>query len=176
MATKTPDGLGAACKEFEQDVVLYHYQECPEIDRRKVASHLESCAGCRRFLDELQSLLPATVAADEPPPAFWQSYSREVRIKLAEEEENRGWLGAVAAFFHPWPVPAAATAVILAVAMGLTYTKTHWYPAASDTAPEFNYMASNADFFKSLDFLDSMDLMESVETPEAQKSETSRPL
>src|SRR5258706_3975005 len=176
MATRTPDALGAACKDFEQELVLYHYRESSAEDRRKVESHLGGCARCRGFLSELKSLLPATVAADEPAPEFWQNYSRELRIKLAAEEEKRGWLRALAAFFHPWPVPAAATAVILAVAMGLTFTKTHWYPAATDTAPEFTEMAKNADFFQSLDFLDSMDLMESVEAPEAQKSETSRPL
>ncbi|HEY2989919.1 MAG TPA: zf-HC2 domain-containing protein [Candidatus Binatia bacterium] len=170
------DSLPGACKDFEQDLVLYHYQDCSGAERQRVESHLDSCASCRGFLQELRSLLPATVESDEPSAAFWQNYSREMRVKLAAQEEKSGWWPAISSFFRPWPVPAVATALILALAVTLTFTRGRWFPVKSED-PEVLEMASNADFFKSLDFLDSMDLLEAVEGTEAQTSETSpRPL
>lgn len=166
----TPDLARGACKDFEQDLVLYHYQECSGIERRRVDSHLETCALCRGFLEELKSFLPATVNTDEPSPAFWQSYSREMRVRLAENEAKSSWWRTIASFFRPWPVPAAAMAMILALAVTLTLTKGQWFQESNDNS-EFVEMASNADFFKSLDFLDSMDLLDDVESREAQVGE-----
>lgn len=170
------DSLRGACKEFEQELVLYYYQDCNGTERHRVESHLESCASCRRFLEELRSLLPATVKPDEPSPAFWQSYSRELRAKLAAEKEKSGWWQTISFLFRPWPVPAMATALILALALIMTFAK-GWLPSRQTPQdPELVKMASvadNLDFLKSLDFLDSMDLLDAVEGKEAQKSETS---
>jgi hypothetical protein len=167
---KTPDLVHGACKDFEQDLVLYHYQECSGTEQRRMESHLETCASCRRFLEELKGFLPATVNTDEPSPAFWQSYSREMRAKLSEKEAKSGSWWTIASFFRPWPVPALAMAMILALAVTLTLTKGRWASDSNDNA-EFVEMASNADFFNSLDFLDSMDLLDDVETKEAQIGE-----
>jgi len=162
--------LTGACKNFEQDLVLYFYQDCSRAEQQQVEAHLEGCPSCRVFLEELKSLLPATVKPDEPTPAFWQNYSREMRGKL-DKRESHGWAGAILSLFRPWPVPALATAMVVALAVTLTFTKGQWF---SDTQnkPELVEMASNADFFESLDLLDSMDLLEAVEGKEAQKSET----
>lgn len=174
------DSLRGACKEFEQELILYYYQDCTGTERHRVESHLASCASCRTFLEELKSLLPATVKTDETSPAFWQSYSRELRAKLAAEEEKSGWWRTISFLFRPWPVPAMATALILAFALTVTFTKGWWSPQTQgrDKEPvEIAGVADNLDFFKSLDFLDSMDLLEAVEGKEAQKSETnSHPL
>jgi len=168
------DSLRGACKEFEQELVLYYYQDCNGTERHRVESHLESCASCRRFLEDLQSQLPATVKPDEPSPTFWQSYSREMRAKLAEEEQKSGWRQAISSLFRP--VPVMATALILALALTVTFTK-GWLPSRQTPQdPELVKMTSvadNLDFLKSLDFLDSMDLLDAVEGKEAQKSETS---
>jgi hypothetical protein len=167
--------LTGACKNFEQDLVLYFYQDCSRAEQQQVEAHLEGCPSCRVFLEELKSLLPATVKPDEPTPAFWQNYSREMRGKL-DKRESRGWAGAIMSLFRPWPVPAVATAMILAIAVTLTFTKGRW-TTETHPSPELVEMASNADFFESIDFLDSMDLLESVEGHDAQKSETaSHPL
>ena len=167
--------LRGACEEFEQDLVLYHYNECDGAERQRVESHLPSCASCRSFLEDLKVLLSATVKTDEPTPAFWQNYSREMRARL-DQRENRGWARAILSLFRPWPVPAVATAMIVALAVTLTFTKGRW-TTETHPSPELVEMASNADFFESLDFLDSMDLLESVEGHDAQNSETiSHPL
>jgi hypothetical protein len=158
-----------ACAAFEQDLVLYHYGECARAEQQRLESHLKDCAACRGFLQELESFLPSTVETDNPPPSFWQDYSREMRIKLDEHGQNRGWWSSVAALFRPWPVPALAAAAIVAIAVTMTLTKSP--DVATNSAPEqpYGYMASNADFFRSMDLLDSVDFLESVE--ETQKGE-----
>jgi len=163
------------CKDFEPDLVLYHYGDCPAAEKYTIESHLPQCEPCRRFLQELRSLLPSTVQIDEPPPGFWQDYSRELRFKLAAESEKGSWRRIVASFFHPWPVPAIAMAAILTIGVAITFTNGK---RSTDvpTSPEFVEMASNADFFTSLDLLDSMDILESVEAQEAQKGETAQHL
>ncbi|HEY3302585.1 MAG TPA: zf-HC2 domain-containing protein [Candidatus Binatia bacterium] len=159
-----------ACKDFEPDLVLYYYQDCAGAERQRVELHLESCARCRTFLEGLRSFLPATVEADEPAPAFWQSYSREMRAKLAAEDEKAGWRQALSFLFRPWPVPAMATALILVLA--LTFTK-GWLPTGQNAKePELAEMAENVDFLNSMDFLDSMALLEAVEGQETQSGET----
>jgi len=156
-----------ACAAFEQDLVLYHYGECAPAEKQRLESHLEHCVACRGFLQELKGFLPSTVETDDPPPSFWQDYSREMRIKLDEHAPNRGWWPSITALFRPWPVPALAAAAIVAISVTMTLTKSP--DVATNSAPEYNYMASNADFFKSMDLLDSVDFLESVE--EAQKGE-----
>ncbi|HEY1266292.1 MAG TPA: zf-HC2 domain-containing protein [Candidatus Binatia bacterium] len=161
-----------ACKDFEQDLVLYHYGDCVGADKQRVESHLDGCDGCRQFLQELKAFLPATLAVDEPPPSFWQDYSREMRIKLTAADEKPSWIRSLAAIFRPWPVPALAAGAIIAI--GLTMTIGHMRSSTeTSSAPEqYTEMASNADFFRSLDLLDSMDFLESVESQETQKGET----
>lgn len=156
-----------ACKDFEQDLVLYHYGDCVAIDKQRVESHLETCDACHGFLQELKAFLPSTLAVDEPPPTFWQDYSREMRIKLSDYEENRSWWRFIAAYLRPWPVPALAAAAIVAISVTMTMR-------SSDTPsdPSYTYMASNADFLNSMDLLDSIGLLESVEPQETQKGES----
>ena len=172
------DARRRACKDFEEDLILYYYRDGTETVWGRVESHLASCVLCRRFLEELQSLLPGTAEADEPSPAFWQSYSQEMREKLAAAEERRGWRQAISLLFRPWPVPAVATALILALALTLTLTKGRW--PAHETPPqerellEMISVTDNLEFFDSLDFLDSMDLLESIDGKEMRKSETGR--
>ncbi len=158
-----------ACKDFEQDLVLYHYEDCLGADKQRVESHLANCDACRRFLQELKTFLPSTLAVDEPPPSFWQDYSRELRVKLAAADEKPRWFGAVSSLFRPWPIPALAAAAI--VAIGVTMTLHNSNRPEIPANSEYAYMASNADFFKSMDILDSIDLLESVEPSEAQAGE-----
>jgi hypothetical protein len=161
--------LPGACKDFEPDLVLFYYQDLAGAERQRVESHLESCARCRTFLAGLRGFLPATVQADEPSPAFWQGYSREMRAKLDAAEQKAGWRQAFPFLFRSWPIPAMATALILV--MALTFTK-GWLPIGPNTSePELGEMAENVDFLNSMDFLDSMALLEAVEG-EAQTGET----
>lgn len=170
------DSPQSVCKEFEQDLVLYYYRECEENRRSKVESHLQSCACCRHFLEELRGLLPMTVKPDEPPQAFWESYSQEIHRRLAAAEQKDAWWKGLVSVFRPWPVPALATATVLILVVALTFTKGIWRlnqpPAEEKAFLEVVSVADNLDFFNAMDFLDSMDLLETLEGRKIQKSET----
>jgi len=155
------------CTNFEPDLVLYYYGECDRKDHLRVETHLEGCGSCRRFLEELRQLLPLTSKPDQPDEAFWHAYSREIRGKLAEVREKPSWWNEILTLFHPWPVPALATALILVVALTLTFTKGLWRsqgtPPKELTLLEILPVAENLEFFEAMEILDAMDLLEAVE-------------
>src|SRR5918992_5437511 len=104
----------APCSELEQDLVLLHYNELNDAERQRLEAHLSDCAACRQSLGELADLLPQAIAADEPPPAFWNSYSRELGQKLAQLAEREPWWRKFFAMFQTWAVPALATSALVA--------------------------------------------------------------
>lgn len=162
--SRREDTPSRGCKEFEQDLVLYHYGECAEPERDRVEKHLQGCSSCQRFLADLRRLLPMTIKRDEPPPVFWQSYSGEMRRKLAATEPKGPWWKGIGALFGPWPVPALATAAVVILALALTFGKRAWRP--QDLPPEEEGMmeilpiAENLEFFKNMELLDSLELLE----------------
>lgn len=154
-----------ACPDYEQNLVLYYYGECADAERKRLNSHLEVCPLCKDFLDDLRLFLPLTVKADEPDEAFWQSYSRDLRVKLAAAEPEsywRGWLSS--SFLTRWSVPALATALTVILALTVTLTRERWQKPDSPPAQEGLFevlpLAENLDFFTAMDLLDSLDLIE----------------
>lgn len=163
-----------ACARFEEDLILYHYQELSDAARHGIETHLEGCAACRLSLEELRSLLPKTATADDPPAAFWQSYSNDIRERLSVSANTAGWRETLLSLFSSWPVPVAATAAVFALAVTLTLTRSRWWPRETPP-PELGEMLSvtdNLEFFKSMDFFDSIDLLEAMEGQEGPKRET----
>lgn len=158
-----------ACRDFEADLVFYYYGDLAGSDRGRVESHLKSCAACGRFLKDLGSLLPRTVKGDAPPESFWQDYTREIRQKLVAAAERRPWWKVVFLTLRSWPMPALATALILILALTLTFRKKSWRPTEippdQEALLEVLPMAENLDFFKAMELLDSMDLLEAAGGP-----------
>jgi hypothetical protein len=162
------------CARFEEDLILYHYQELSDAARHGMETHLEGCAACRLSLEELRSLLPKTIVADDPPAAFWQSYSNDIHERLSVPGNTTGWREVLLSLFRSWPVPVAATAAVFALAITLTLTRGQWWPRETPP-PELGEMlsvADNLEFFKSMDFFDSIDLLEAMEGQEGTKRET----
>lgn len=159
------ESLRGACKEFEQDLVLYYYGECAGDGQKKIEKHLEGCPSCGQFLADLRGLLPLTIKTDEPPQLFWESYSKEMKSKLATVRKSRWWEG-IASLLRPWPVPALATALVLILALTLTFGKRMWraqdLPPEEEAVLEILPMAENPEFFKAMDLLDSLDLLEAA--------------
>ncbi len=153
-----------ACKDYEQKLVLYYYGECADAERDRIDTHLELCRVCKDFMDDLRLFLPLTVRADEPGEAFWQSYSRDLRVKLATAEQIPYWRGLFSSFLTPWSVPALATALTLILALTLTLTRERWQrtdsPPAQEGLLEVLPLAENLEFFSAMDLLDSLDLIE----------------
>jgi hypothetical protein len=164
-----------ACRDFEQDLVLYYYGELVGEDHGRVEAHLESCALCQHFLQDLRVILPLTAKPDEPPQTFWESYSREIHRKLGEVEKKGSWWGTLSPFrlFRPWPVPALATAFVLIIALALAYTRSPWRseePLPQQENLQANLpMVENLDFFESMEFVESIDLLESLEGTDSRR-------
>lgn len=156
--------LHQACTDFEAELVLYYYGDLTENDRSRVADHLKSCSACGRFFEDLGRLLPLTVKPDEPPEEFWQDYTWEVKQKLASVKAKIPWWKGIFLSYRSWSIPALATALVLILALTLTFRKRFWTP--TDLPPdeeallEVLPMAENLEFFKAMELLDSMDLLE----------------
>jgi hypothetical protein len=158
-----------ACKPFEEDLVLYYYGELGGNEREAVEGHLTGCQPCRLYLKELESILPLTVKPDEPPQAFWDDYSREMRRKLAEASERKSWWQSLALFLQPWAIPASATAIVAVLALTFTLGKGFWsskeVPQEDEAVVEILPMAENLEFFETMEVLDAMDLLENMAGP-----------
>jgi predicted anti-sigma-YlaC factor YlaD len=156
----------AACLALEQDLVLLHYGELGGLERRRVEAHLQDCPGCRRSLAQLSDLLPQTILADEPPPAFWNDYSRELHQKLAQAGERQPWWRKLFVTFQPWALPAFATAALVALALTFTLGEGLWQqpetPPVEDAILEVLPIAENLDLLDNLDVLDHLELLEQM--------------
>jgi hypothetical protein len=153
-----------ACKNFESELVLYYYDELDGGDRARIKIHLESCESCGRYLKELGAILSLTLKVDDPPPAFWQNYSREMRHKLAEAREGRSWGQYLASLIRPWTIPVLATGLVAALALTFTLGKGLWRtpdrPPADPSLMEVLPMTENLEFFRTMEVLDAMELLE----------------
>jgi hypothetical protein len=158
-----------ACTQWEEDLVLHYYGELDGGERTAVEDHVRGCEPCRFYLKELESILPLTVKPDEPPQAFWDNYSREMRRKLTEVKERKSWWQSLASFLQPWAIPVSATAVVAILALTLTLGKGFWgskeAPQDDEAFMEILPAAENLEFFKTMEVLDAMDLLEDMGSP-----------
>ena len=163
----TANNSATACENGEQNLVLYYYQELESAERAQVEIHIKDCAACRRALEEMESILPLTVEADEPPETFWNDYNRVLRHKLADARDKQPWWRSWMAVLQPWPRPALAMAAVVALALTLTLGKAFWRtresPPEDEALIEALPLAENLDFFKNMDVLDAMDFLENAD-------------
>ncbi len=166
------DSQSKPCKKFEKDFVLYHYGEPTETDLPRLEAHLGKCASCRGFMDDLHRFLSVTARADDPPQEFWESYSREMRRKLAAIKAKISWLDAIFSLFRKRPAAALAAAFALILALTLTFSKELGQPQRplpeGKALLEIQPVTEDLDFLKALDFLDSLDLLETVDAGKNQ--------
>ena len=155
-----------ACRNLEEDLVLYYYGEVSESARGNCEAHLKNCEACRASLAEMRSLLPMTAAHDEPPQAFWEDYSREMRRKLDAVTERETWWRRIVGSVAPLPVPALATGAVLLLALTLTLGKGLWQSSTTalddEALIEVLPMAEQLDFFCNMELLDNLDLLETL--------------
>lgn len=164
--TVRKDSLASACKDFEPDLVLYHYGELSEANRSHIQRHIDVCPGCAGYLRELGDLLAMTVKTDDPPGEFWDNYSREMRRRLASMGETKSWWQRTFPVFQPWSLPLLAAAAVVALALTFTLGKRSWTPKEIPTDDEAFMevlpMTENLEFFTTMDVLDAMDLLENL--------------
>jgi len=159
----------SACKNMEEDLVLYYYKEVSGAQQTRVENHIKECVPCRLYMQEMASILPSTVMNDDPPETFWTDYNREMRLKLSEVREKKAWWQSLLGLLQPWPRSAIAMAAVVALALTITLGKTFWRsqePPPDDQALiEELPVAENLEFFKNMEVLDAMDFLESSDSP-----------
>jgi len=164
---KKPAALKSACKDFEEDLVLHYYGEGGAAERERVERHVSGCACCRRFVDDLQRLLPRMTESRELPQTFWDNYLRETVAKLAEQEEKKFCWRSLLAPMQSWWLPAFGTVAIALLAFGLVLGKgklTLFADHSVASLPqEVLADGEQLEFFKSLDMLESLDRLDGRE-------------
>jgi hypothetical protein len=162
--------LRPACKDFEEDLVLYYYGECREAESHRVEEHLKECASCERFLEDLRAFLPLTAKPKEHPQSFWDGYYKEMQNKLAAVDEKKSRWQSLFSAFYPWGVPALGTAVVVVFALVLTFGRGVWDFRSGSILdePPPGIQAESIDFFETMDLLESID---SIESQDQMKSE-----
>lgn len=161
------DKLETACRDFEEDLVLYYYGDGSEAERSRVEGHIPDCSRCGRFLDDLRKLLPPMAKAKELPQSFWDDYYREVIQKLGVQEGRSFWWRHFFAPLHSWVVPAFGTAAVVILALALTFGNNGWNflrPANREAIPqEILSNANDLEFFKSMDLVELLLVLEEMD-------------
>jgi putative zinc finger protein len=159
--------LETACKDFEEDLVLYYYGDCSEADRRRVGDHLKECSRCNVFVADLRKLLPQMAKSAEVPPSFWDNYYREMVAKLAVERERKHWWRNLFEPLRVWMLPAFGTATVAVLAIGLVVGQGVWKQPMSQPQEripqEIMADTNQLEFFNSLDMLESLPKLEELD-------------
>jgi predicted anti-sigma-YlaC factor YlaD len=162
------DALQSACKEFEEDLVLYYYGEVSPVERKRVEDHLAGCSGCRSFSDDLHRLLPQMAQPKELPQTFWDNYYREVMDKLAEQQARSSWWRDLFVPMRSWAVPAFGAAMVLVLGLTLTLDNIPWNsPGEQKQAAipqEILSDPNTVEFFRSLELVESLRTLEALDS------------
>lgn len=159
--------LETACRDFEEDLVLYYYGDGAEAERRRVETHVTSCARCRRFLDDLGRLLPQMARPESLPQAFWDDYYRETIQKIAAQNERGPWWRNLLAPMHSWTVPVFATAAVSVLAIALLLGRGGWNPESGlsrmNVPQEVLTDVKQLEFFNAMDMIESLSALEEID-------------
>ncbi len=157
--------LPNACKNFEEDLVLYYYGECDPAEQGRVREHLAACASCRGFLGDLRRWLPRIAQAAPLAPAFWENYYRETMAKLERRgEEKQPWWRFGFALRPMWMVPAFGTVGVMLLVVGLLFGKgnlsSFMQRPAANIPREILADENQLQFFESMDLLEALSRLE----------------
>lgn len=160
--------LETACRDFEEDLVLYYYGDGSEAERGRVEVHVQSCARCDRFLDDLRKLLPQMAQPESLPQSFWDGYYRETVAKIAAQRDRSSWWQNFLAPMRSWVLPVFATAGVAVLAVGLLIGRGGWNPQTvrlrANIPQEILTDASQLEFFNSLDLIESLSALEALDS------------
>jgi hypothetical protein len=164
--------LEGACKNYEEDLVLYYYGESCDAERTAVKHHLDECGRCRNFVEDLGRVLPQMAPQPELPQSFWDSYFRETKAKLDAHEARQSRWRAWFAPLNGWLVPAFGTMAVAALAIALVLEKTDLvsfvYTAQPNIPVEVLVDSNQLEFFKSLEILESLGTLEELDAGKPQ--------
>jgi len=159
--------LEGACKNYEEDLVLYYYGESGTEERSAMERHMAQCMPCRKFVDDLGRVLPQMSSKPEMPQAFWHSYLRETIAKLDEQEARQSWWRRWFVPMNGWLVPAFGTVAVAVLAIVLVIEKrdvvSNLDTASANIPAEVLVDSNQLEFFKSLEILESLSTLEQQE-------------
>lgn len=156
--------LAGACRDYEEDLVLYYYGETGAVERAAIERHLAQCATCGGFVADLGRLLPQMAPKPDLPEGFWDGYFRETQAKIDAQVERGNWWQRWLAPLNGWMVPTFGTAAVALLGLVMVLEKGH-LPFTTDAAPanipaEVLVDSNQLEFFKSLDMLESLRKLE----------------
>jgi hypothetical protein len=165
--------LEGACKNYEEDLVLYHYAETGASERAAIEQHLASCLRCREFVDDLGRVLPQMAPKPELPQVFWDNYFRETVAKLDEQAARQNWWRRWFVPTNGWLVPAFGTVAIAVFAVALILEKGN-FKSTTETASvnipaEVLVDSNQLEFFKSMEILESLSTLEEQDRAKAER-------
>jgi hypothetical protein len=106
------------CKDFEEKLDLYLYQELPPSDQQRLEEHASGCEACQERLEQmrrLHALLTSRPATEITPELLVRS---RLKLEDALDGEQLGWRRLLADWFPLLPgahAPRAAVALVLLV-------------------------------------------------------------
>ena len=164
--------LEGACKNYEEDLVLYYYGESGATERAAMQQHMAECGRCRNFVEDLGRVLPQMAPQPELPQSFWDSYFRETMAKLDAHETRQSWWSSWVAPLNGWLVPAFGTMAVAALAITLVLEKSDLvsfvYAPAPSIPVEVLVDSNQLEFFKSLEILESLGTLEELDASKPQ--------
>jgi hypothetical protein len=128
------------CRENQERVVLFLYEELTEIQQVELETHLQECTNCNETFEQ-QKQFHSILAADSGPWDVPSDLLIESRRSLANEldriEKKRSWwrLPAFSVVFTPMRVLEWTTLVAVGLAAGV-YLKPQVHVPGSTTSPE----------------------------------------
>jgi anti-sigma-K factor RskA len=113
------------CSNKREPIALLALRELDARQEQALRAHLQTCEGCRRYLEQISSLTDALAAAETNPDLqASESFHGKVMARLLAEEPASPWETArlfLRRSLFDWrvalPVAAAAAALILALSV-----------------------------------------------------------
>jgi anti-sigma-K factor RskA len=144
----------------ETDLVPFFRGELSADERDRVQHHLEGCAQCRQSMEALAGTLRRVSARlDELPTPEWSAYRRELRLKLAQQtqERTRWWRPQVV-----WTSLATAGVGVAALVLALSMRQTPLgaAPEVAQLAMEQPAEAVDVGLLRNYPVVERLDLLE----------------
>jgi anti-sigma factor RsiW len=123
-------------------------------ERARVAEHLQTCAECRRALEESRAVLAGLAAPPAVPEPDWGRYRAELRARL-EVPARRAWWAR--------PMPAMVAAGLACVAIFLAVQGRHERRPVELAAVEETMLGARLPLLEQYRVVERLDLLEDLE-------------
>ncbi len=143
------------CKEIQEELISYYYNELDETSKSEIEQHLRGCSKCISSLERLKTTLNS-IEAKEPdlPHVFWQRYRRKVYGKIEGKKRLKPlWV--------PRFAPVAVT-IIIALSLSI-FGGIRLY----ESKQEKEFIAKNYELMKNLEFFEDLEILQNMEEIEA---------